>query len=119
MTYIFLKILNDPLRNYKEELNRQLDNIFETNNAFDLSTAKNFRKKWFMPILSSLTFTTNYIRKGKTLKTCFNNGFIESMNNMAKLVKRNTYEYRCFQNLRNRILLPKGIQVINVDKTLI
>ncbi|MBV3212412.1 transposase, partial [Erysipelatoclostridium ramosum] len=38
----------------------------------------------------------------------FNNGFIESMNNKVKLVKRNAYGYRYFYNLRKRILLHLG-----------
>ena len=58
-----------------------------------------------MPILRSLTFTATYIRKNKKYKTSFNNGFIESMNNKVKLVKRNAYGYRYFDNLRKRILL--------------
>ena len=37
--------------------------------------------------------------------TSFNNGFIESMNNKVKLVKRNAYGYRYFINLRKRILI--------------
>ena len=64
-----------------------------------MTTAKNFRKNWFMLIVRSLTYTTYYMRKNQKIKTCFNNGFIESMNNKVKLVKRNVYGYRYFQNL--------------------
>ncbi|WP_420324182.1 transposase, partial [Mediterraneibacter gnavus] len=48
------------------------------------------------------------VRNGKTYETSFNNGFIESMNNKVKLVKRNAYGYRYFYNLRKRILLHLG-----------
>lgn len=106
----FLKILNEPCNDYGKALNDWLDHIFETENSYYMSTAKNFRKKWFMPILRSLTYTTYHIRKNKKIKTCFNNGFIESMNNKVKLVKRNAYGYRYFQNLRKRILLHLGFR---------
>lgn len=46
----------------------------------------------------------------KKIKTCFNNGFIESMNNKVKLVKRSAYSYRYLQNLRKRILLHLGFK---------
>lgn len=100
-----LKLIHEKHKDYKEELNRWLDHIFKTNNTYYLSSAKNIRKNWFMPILRSLTFTATYIRKNKKYKTSFNNGFIESMNNKVKLVKRNAYGYRYFDNLRKRILL--------------
>lgn len=64
-----------------------------------------------MPILRSLTYQAIYIRNGKKYKTSFNNGFIESMNNKIKLVKRNAYGYKYFynlSNLRKRILLHLG-----------
>lgn len=35
---------------------------------------------------------------------------IERMNNKVKLVKRNAYGYRYFQNLRKRILLHLGFK---------
>lgn len=104
----FLDILNKPNSDYKKALNQWLDNIFDTNNQYYMTTAKNFRKKWFLPILRSLTYTAYYIRNGRKIRTCFNNGFIESMNNKVKLVKRNAYGYRYFQNLRKRILLHLG-----------
>ena len=106
----FLKILNEPHNDYKKALNDWLDHIFKTENHYYMTTAKNFRKNWFMPILRSLTYTTYYTRKNKKIKTCFNNGFIESMNNKVKLVKRNAYGYRYFQNLRKRILLHLGFK---------
>ncbi|MEG0452978.1 MAG: transposase, partial [Coprobacillus sp.] len=104
----FLTIVNEPQNDYKKEFNSWLDYIFDTKNEYYLSTAKNFRKKWFLPIIRSLTYTTYYIRNHKKIKTCFNNGFIESMNNKLKLVKRNAYGYRYFQNFRKRILLHLG-----------
>ena len=100
-----LKLIHGRHKDYKSELNKWLDHIFDTNNTYYLSSAKNIRKNWFLPVLKSLTFTATYIRKNKKYKTSFNNGFIESMNNKVKLVKRNAYGYRYFDNLRNRILL--------------
>lgn len=100
-----LKLIHGRHKDYKSELNKWLDHIFDTNNTYYLSSAKNIRKNWFLPVLRSLTFTATYIRKNKKYKTSFNNGFIESMNNKVKLVKRNAYGYRYFDNLRKRILL--------------
>ena len=77
----FLDILNKPNSDYKKSLNNWLNNIFDTNNQYYMTTARNFRKKWFLPILRSLTYTVYSIRNGKTIRTCFNNGFIESINN--------------------------------------
>ena len=103
-----LKLIHEKHSDYKKELNKLLDDIFETENIYYLSSAKNIRKKWFMPILRSLTYQAIYIRNNKKYKTSFNNGFIESMNNKVKLVKRNAYGYRYFYNLRKRILLHLG-----------
>lgn len=103
-----LKLIHEPHQDYKKELNKWLDNIFEKNNKYYLSTAKNIRKHWFLPILKSLTYKAIYIRNGRKYQTSFNNGFIESMNNKVKLVKRNAYGYKKFENLRKRILLHLG-----------
>lgn len=103
-----LELIHEKHSDYKKELNNLLDHIFHTKNTYYLSSAKNIRKNWFMPILRSLTYQATYIRNGKKYKTSFNNGFIESMNNKVKLVKRNAYGYRYFYNLRKRILLHLG-----------
>lgn len=103
-----LKLIHEKHNDYKKELNNWLNHIFETNNTYFISSAKNIRKNWFVPILKSLTYKAVYVRNGKTYETSFNNGFIESMNNKVKLVKRNTYGYRYFYNLRKRILLHLG-----------
>ena len=89
-------------------MNNWLNHIFETNNTYFISSAKNIRKNWFVPILKSLTYKAIYVRNDKTYETSFNNGFIECMNNKVKLVKRNAYGYRYFYNLRKRILLHLG-----------
>lgn len=103
-----LKILHKPHHDYKKELNDWLDNIFNTENKYYMTTAKNIRKNWFMPIVRSLTYKAKYIRNGKYYYTSFNNGFIESMNNVVKLVKRNAHGFRYFYNLRKRIILHLG-----------
>lgn len=100
----FLKIVHEPHSSYKDILNEWLDNIFDTKNEYYLSTAKNIRKKWFMPIIRLLTYNAYYTRGQVRYKTCFNNGYIESMNNVVKLVKRNAHGFRYFDNLRKRIL---------------
>lgn len=106
----FLTIINEPHNDFKKELNDWIDHIFETNNTHFIATVKNFRSNWFQPILKSLTFKAALIRKGKRIITGFNNGFIESMNNKIKLVKRNAYGYKYFYNLRKRILLHLGFR---------
>lgn len=98
-----LKLIHERHNNYKEELNSWLDYIFETNNRYYIAYARNIRKNWFVPILKSLTYHATYIRNGIKYKTSFNNGFIESMNNKVKIVKRNAYGYKYFYNLRKRI----------------
>ena len=103
-----LKLIHEKHNDYKKELNNWLNHIFETNNTYFISSAKNIRKNWFVPILKSLTYKAIYVRNDKTYETSFNNGFIESMNNKVKLVKRNAYGYRYFYNLRKRILLHLG-----------
>lgn len=103
-----LKLIHEKHNNYKKELNDWLDNIFKTQNSYFISSAKNIRKNWFIPILKSLTYKATYIRNNKAYTTSFNNGFIESMNNKVKLVKRNAYGYKYFYNLRKRILLHLG-----------
>lgn len=104
----FLKIAHEPHSSYKDILNEWLDDIFDTKNEYYLSTAKNIRKRWFMPIIRSLTYNAYYIRGQARYKTCFNNGYIESMNNIVKLVKRNAHGFRYFDNLRKRIFLHLG-----------
>lgn len=103
-----LKLIHEKHDDYKKELNDWLNHIFETDNQYFVSSARNIRKNWFVPILNSLTYKAVYIRNGRKYITSFNNGFIESMNNKVKLVKRNAYGYKYFQNLRKRILLHLG-----------
>ncbi len=112
----FLKILHEPSNDYKKALNAWLDYIFETNNTYYEITAKNFRKNWFLPILRSLTYKATYHRNGTSYTTSFNNGCIESLNNKFKLVKRNAYGYRYFQNLRKRIFLHLGYSFQFIEK---
>ena len=104
----FLTIINEPHNDYKQELNDWLDHIFTIKNKHFLGSAKNFRKNWFLPILRSLTYKTTYIRHNKTYQTSLNNGFIESMNNKVKLVKRNAFGFSKFESLRKRILMHLG-----------
>lgn len=103
-----LKLIHEKHNDYKKELNRWLDYIFDTQNSYYQITAKNFRKRWFIPLLCSLSYTTIYKRRNKSYRTSFNNGFIEGMNNKIKLVKRNAYGFRYFYNLRKRIFLHLG-----------
>lgn len=58
----FFKIVHEPHNSYKDILNEWLDDIFDTKNEYYLSTAKNIRKRWFMPIIRSLTYNAYYIR---------------------------------------------------------
>lgn len=103
-----LKIIHEPCDDYKKGLNEWLDHIFDSGNSYYMATAKNIRRNWFMPIYYSLDLKATYTRKGKTYTTSYNNGCIESMNNVVKLVKRNAHGYRYFHNLRKRIFLHLG-----------
>lgn len=103
-----LKLIHEKHNDYKRELNKWLDYIFDTHNRYYQVTAKNFRKKWFIPLLCSLSYTTKYKRRDKFYRTSFNNGFIEGMNNKIKLIKRNAHGFRYFYNLRKRIFLHLG-----------
>ena len=104
----FLKIVHEPHSSYKDILNEWFEYIFDTKNEHYVSIAKSIRKRWFMPIIRSLTYNAYYIRGQVRYKTCFNNGYIESMNNVVKLVKRNAHGFRYFDNLRKRIFLHLG-----------
>lgn len=104
----FLKILHESHHDYKTVFNDWLDHIFQTHNVYYIKTAKTFRKSWFLPILRSLTYQAQYKRNHKIKYTSFNNGYIESMNNVVKLVKRNAHGFRYFDNLRKRIILHLG-----------
>ena len=104
----FLKIVHEPHSSYKDILNEWFEYIFDTKNEHYVSIAKSIRKRWFMPIIKSLTYNAYYIRGQVRYKTCFNNGYIESMNNVVKLVKRNAHGFRYFDNLRKRIFLHLG-----------
>ena len=100
-------IFDQPHSSYKDILNEWFEYIFDTKNEHYVSIAKSIRKRWFMPIIRSLTYNAYYIRGQVRYKTCFNNGYIESMNNVVKLVKRNAHGFRYFDNLRKRIFLHK------------
>lgn len=103
-----LKFIHEKYNDYKKELNRWLDYIFDTHNSCYQVSAKNFRKKCFIPLLCPLSYTTKYKRRDRSYRTSFNNGFIEGMNNKIKLIKRNAHGFRYFYNLRKRIFLHLG-----------
>lgn len=103
-----LKLIHEKHNDYKRELNRWLDYIFDTHNSYYQITAKNFRKKWFIPLLCSLSYTTECKRRNRSYRTNFNNVFIEGMNNKIKLIKRKAHGFRYFYNLRKHIFLHLG-----------
>ena len=77
--------------------------------AVPLATEPNFVPgKGYAFRAESGTGISNPYSKTYKFKGVPNNGFIESMNNKVKLVKRNAYGYRYFYNLRKRILLHLG-----------
>lgn len=100
-----LKLIHEKHDDYKKELSRWLDYIFDTHNSYYQITTKNFRRKWFVSLLCSLSYTTEYKRTDRSYRTSLNNGFIEGMNNKIKLIKRNAHGFRYFYNLRKRIFL--------------
>ena len=95
---------SEAYSNYKDTLNKWIDSTLDSGNRFFRGNVLNIRNKWFVPILKSLTYTAYYYRNNKRYKTSFNNGFVES-ESKVKLVKRNDYGYKDFNNLRKRILL--------------
>ena len=103
-----LNLIREDHDDYKKELNEWIDNIFETENTYYEATAKNFRKNWFIPLLCSLSYKVTYKRNNTSYETSYNNGFIEGMNNKIKLVKRNAYGFKYFENLRKRVLMHFG-----------
>ena len=58
----FLKIVHEPHSSYKDILNEWFEYIFDTKNEHYVSIAKSIRKRWFMPIIRSLTYNAYYIR---------------------------------------------------------
>lgn len=59
--------------------------------------------KEFDPCLTMLANWSKYILNAFDFK--FTNGFTEGCNNKIKVIKRNAYGYRNFENFRNRIML--------------
>lgn len=59
--------------------------------------------KEFIPVLTMLGNWTNYILN--SFECPYTNGFTEGTNNAIKVIKRNAFGYRNFENFRNRILL--------------
>lgn len=57
----------------------------------------------FSSCLTMLANWTNYILNA--FECPYSNGFTEGTNNKIKVIKRNAYGYRNFENFRNRILL--------------
>ena len=90
---------------YKNELNRWLDYIFDTQNSYYLITAKNFRKKWFIPLLCSLSYTTIYKRRTGSYKTSFNNGFIAVSYTHLDVYKRQILDHELNQMLMRVVLM--------------
>lgn len=78
-----LTLIHENHNNYKQELNDWLDEIFSRDNKYFIAAATDIRKKWFIPLLRSLKYKAKYKRNGKAYITSFNNGFIESMNNLV------------------------------------
>ena len=103
-----LKLIRERKDDYKIELKKWINNILETKNEYYESTARNFKKNWFIPLLCSLSYKVTYKRNGKYYETSYNNGFIEGMNNKIKLIKRNAHGFKYFYNLRKRIFLHLG-----------
>lgn len=59
--------------------------------------------KEFTPVLTMLGNWTKYILN--SFECPYTNGFTEGTNNAIKVIKRNAFGYRNFENFRNRILL--------------
>ena len=59
--------------------------------------------KEFVPVLTMLGNWTKYILN--SFECPYTNGFTEGINNSIKVIKRNAFGYRNFENFRNRIML--------------
>lgn len=68
-----------------------------------LETYKNTLSPQLNTVLNTFEKYREYIRN--TFRTSLNNGVIEGMNNKIKLIKRVSFGYRSFNNLRTRIML--------------
>jgi transposase len=70
---------------------------------FFILAAQTSQLKEFMPVLTMLGNWTKYILN--SFECPYTNGFTEGTNNAIKVIKRNAFGYRNFENFRNRILL--------------
>ena len=58
---------------------------------------------------ATLTMLSNWAKYILNAFDCpYSNGFTEGTNNKIKVIKRNAYGYRNFENFRNRILMTSA-----------
>ena len=58
---------------------------------------------------ATLTMLSNWVKYILNAFDCpYSNGFTEGTNNKIKVIKRNAYGYRNFENFRNRILMTSA-----------
>jgi transposase len=70
---------------------------------FFILAAQASNLKEFVPVLTMLGNWTKYILN--SFDCPYTNGFTEGTNNAIKVIKRNAFGYRNFENFRNRIML--------------
>lgn len=70
---------------------------------FFILATQSSQLKEFTPVLTMLGNWSKYILN--SFDCSYSNGFTEGSNNAIKVIKRNAFGYRNFQNFRNRIML--------------
>lgn len=101
--FSLLQDFYDFCKNTKyEEVDEAFDKII---NLFNNSSLDKFREVAKTLVSWRKEISNSFIRFGDKR---LNNGYIEGMNNLIKVIKRVAYGYRNFDNFRNRIMFIKN-----------
>lgn len=110
----FLSYMSEENGNHHIQLREWIKRVRENGNKRFCKVVDTYTE-WFEEIIQSKKVKIRLYNRKQERETYLNNGFIESLNNKIKLVKRNAYGYRVFKNLKKRVLIHLGFGFSLVD----
>lgn len=110
----FLTFLETKDGNHHIQLRKWIEDVEENGNPSFVKVSQTY-KDWFEEIIQAKKVKITLKNRKEEKDTYLNNGYIESMNNKIKLVKRNAYGYRSFKNFKKRVLIHLGFGFNIVD----
>lgn len=110
----FLTFLETKEGNHHIQLRQWIEEVEKNGNSSFVKVSKTYTE-WFEEIIQAKKVKVTLKNRSKEKETYLNNGYIESMNNKIKLVKRNAYGYRNFKNFKKRVLIHLGFGFDIVD----